>query len=159
MKRILLASFILLSLNSNAQNRLSEQVGNIKKAVAISGGYEFELVNASARITAYNANTLRVRISKQKFMDDFSFAVDELSARGKIINTNNSGSKHFYATDSLRIVVEGEPFRISIYNNKNELLNADENALGVSWFGNQVSCYKQLNKDEKFIGLERRQEA
>jgi alpha-glucosidase len=153
MRKILLAALAIISIVANAQNRLSEQVGNIKKVTPITAGYEFELTNAFARITAYNATTVRVRVSKQKFVDDFSFAIDDLSAKGKIINPNNSGSQRSYSTDSLRIVIEGEPFRISIYNNKNELLNADEKALGISWFGNQVSCYKQLNKDEKFIGL------
>jgi alpha-glucosidase len=32
-------------------------------------------------------------------------------------------------------------------------LNTDEKALGTSWFGNQVSCYKALQPGEKFIGL------
>ncbi len=153
MKKILLAALTISYMAAHAQNRLSEQIGSIRRVVPITGGYEFELSNAYARITCYNATTVRIRVSKGKFTDDFSYAIDELAAKGKIINPNNSGSKRFYETDSLRITVEGEPFRVSIYNSRNELLNADEAALGISWFGNQVSCYKQLHKDEKFIGL------
>ncbi len=51
------------------------------------------------------------------------------------------------------VVIHKTPFRVSFYSKTKQLLNADESALGVSWFGNQVSCYKKLHKDEKFIGL------
>lgn len=152
-KRLLVLLLVSTSLNSFAQSRLSEQIGDIKKVTPVVGGYEFELDNAFARITAYNATTVRIRISKQKFTEDFSFAVDSLGAKGKIINTNNSGSAHYFFTDSLRIFVEGNPFRINILTSKDQSILNDDAALGVSWFGNQVSCYKQLHKDEKFIGL------
>jgi alpha-glucosidase len=140
------------SLFSFSQSRLSEQVGSVKKTTPIPGGYEFELTNAFARVTAYNATTIRVRISKQKFTDDLSFAVDDLVPKGKMINPNNSGSKRYYFTDSLRVFIEGDPFRINVYKDQ-QLLVGDDTALGVSWFGNQVSCYKTMHRDEKFIGL------
>lgn len=153
MKRLLAILVLCASFKAFPQSRLSEQIGSIKKVTPINGGYEFELTNAYTRITAYNATIIRIRISKEKFAEDFSFAVDDLAAKGKLINPNNSGSKHYFFTDSLRVYIEGDPFRVSIFNSRNQLLNADDTALGVSWFGNQVSCYKQLQKDEKFIGL------
>ncbi len=153
MKGLLIVSLLFSAITVNAQSRLSEQIGNVKKVTVINSGYEFELSNAYARITAYDHNTVRIRVSKQKFSDDFSYAIDELTPKGKLINLNNSGDQYTYFTDSLRIVVEGKPFRVSVYNAKNKKLVSDDAALGVSWFGNQVSCYKQLHKDEKFIGL------
>jgi alpha-glucosidase len=154
MKNCLLALLCLTYLYSYAQPaRLSEQAGNVVKTTAITGGYEFELTNGFARITAYNATTVRVRISKQRLLTDASFAIDDLSSKGTLINPNNSGSQRWYTTDSIRLQVETTPFRIRFYNAKQQLLNADEPSLGVSWFGNQVSCYKQLFANEKFLGL------
>jgi len=87
-KRLLAPVLVCTSLISFSQSRLSEQIGSIKKTTAITGGYEFELTNAFARVTAYNATTIRIRISKQKFTDDQSYAVDDLTPKGKMINPN-----------------------------------------------------------------------
>src|ERR1043165_332495 len=117
-KRLLVLFLLGFSANIFSQSRLSEQIGNIKKSTPINGGYEFELTNAYARVTAYNSTTIRVRISKQKFAEDFSFAVDDLQPHGLLLNMNTSGSTYYLFTDSLRIFVEGDPFRIKIYNAK-----------------------------------------
>ncbi len=134
-------------------NRLSEQAGNVTKETAIQGGVELNLTNCFARITAYNATTLRVRVSKTAFSSDHSFAIDNLNASGKLQVAKQEGTDKIYQTDSLIVKVKTHPFRVSVYNRNNELLCADESDLGVSWFGNQVSCYKQLHADEKFLGL------
>ncbi|MFP5039806.1 glycoside hydrolase family 31 protein [Parasediminibacterium sp. JCM 36343] len=134
-------------------NRLSEQAGNVVKETTIDGGVEFKLSNAYARILAYNATTIRIRVSKTAFTDDRSFAIDNLKPTGVLQAIKGAGNDNIYKTDSLMVRVHTHPFRISIYNNNNQLLCADESTLGISWFGNQVSCYKQLNSDEKFIGL------
>ncbi len=152
-KRLLAALFTLIIIGSAAQNRLSEQIGNYKKITAITGGYEFELTNALARVTVYNANTIRVRISKQKFADDFSFAVDELLPAGKFIKKDEEAASFILYTDSVLVEITKTPFRIHFYNRNNQLLNADDSTLGISWFGNQVYNYKKLHANEKFIGL------
>lgn len=153
MKRLFVIALQCAVIFSNAQSRLSEQIGSIRKDTPIKGGYQFELTNAWARITAYSHTTIRLRISKQKFADDFSFAVDNLQPQGNITLSNISGSRRTYFTDSLKIVIEENPFSVAVYNSKDQKLVADDTSLSVSWFGNQVSCYKQLHKDEKFIGL------
>lgn len=149
MKRLLAFVILTLPIISNAQTRLSERIGTVKKITAINGGYEFRLSNAVARVTAYNANTVRVRVSKQNFGEDFSYAVDQLQANGSIRQIRPD----YYATDSLNIYISQNAFAVVITNKANDTLLADEPALGISWFGNQVSCYKKLHADEKFIGL------
>ncbi len=154
MKKIMLVASILVSTITLAQmNRLSEQIGNYKKLTAINGGYEFELTNAFARITTYTATSVRVRISKQKLGDDFSFAIDDLTAKNHFIKKDEEAASFIFYTDSLLVEVTKNPFRINFYNRGNQLLNADDSTLGVSWFGNLVTNYKKLHADEKFIGL------
>jgi alpha-glucosidase len=153
MKRLLV--FLLLSVSATAfsQSRLSEQIGDVKSQKAIPGGYEFELTNANATITAYNATTIRVRVNKQKPTDDFSFAIDDLTPKGTIRKLGSSEYNFSrFETDSLTIVVNTKPFYVMIGNKKGELVS-DNGSLRVSWFGNQVSCYKKMHRDEKFIGL------
>ncbi len=148
---VMLTFFFIPS--QSQQNRLSEQAGKIISTNKIPGGYEFHLSNAWAKVTAYNATTIRVRVSKQKMTDDFSFAIDDLQPRGALTAGNMSGNTYSLSTDSLRVDIQTDPFRVVMLNYKGEELCSDEPSLGISWFGNQVSCYKKLHADEKFIGL------
>lgn len=154
MYKLLLATSCFIYFSSTAQmNRLSEQIGNVKKVTPIQSGYAFELTNAFAKITAYNATTIRVRVSKQSFSNDFSFAIDDLNPTGSFIKKDEEANSIILYTDSLLVEITKQPFRVNFYNRSNKLLNADDTDLGISWFGNQVSCYKKLHADEKFIGL------
>ncbi|HEX6915300.1 MAG TPA: TIM-barrel domain-containing protein, partial [Chitinophagaceae bacterium] len=151
-KLLLCPALLLISLTVFPQSRLSEQVGNVKAVKAIPGGYAFELSNAFAELTVYNPTTVRIRIGRQQFADDFSFAVEELQPKGKITSREKLDDGYLYRTDSMEIIVNENPFRVSTRRN-GKLLVQDDPYLGVSWFGNQVSCYKKMHPDEKFIGL------
>jgi len=154
MKRLLLSATFFVAIQVNAQSRLSEQTGNVKSEKVIPGGYEFELTNAHATVTAYNATTIRVRVNKQKPADDFSFAIDDLSPKGNLRKVSSSEYNfEKFETDSLTVVVNLKPFYVMIGNKRGDILCKDDGSLRISWFGNQVSCYKRMNKDEKFIGL------
>jgi alpha-glucosidase len=156
MKFFFLSLLIFTALNQNLSaqnNRLSEQIGNVKNITPQNGGYAFELTNAYATLVPYNATTIRVRVTRARPTVDESYAIDDLTPKGKFINKVEEGDEVRLFTDSLSVVVKKNPFRVSFYNNAKQLINADEDALGISWFGNKVSCYKKLNKDEKFVGL------
>jgi len=156
MKKYLSGIIVLMFLATNvfAQTyRLSEQIGNYVKHTVIPGGFSFTLTNATLNITSYNATTVRIRASKQPLTNDFSFAIDNLIPEGNLIIKSHEKSDWVLATDSLIIKIKTSPFRINIYNINDQLLCGDNEGLGISWFGNQVSCYKNLHADEKFIGL------
>jgi alpha-glucosidase len=150
------ASTAFLSFAQNS--RLSEQIGDVKKInsnkVENKIVYSFEISNAFAEISFYNPTTVRVRVTKVKPISDFSFAIEN-SEKQNLFSVKESNEKDavVYKTDSLIVTISLKPFRINIYNHQNKLLCSDENSLGISWFGNQVSCYKKLHTDEKFIGL------
>ena len=156
MKKYLSGIIVLMFLTTNVfaqTNRLSEQIGNYVKHTVIPGGFSFTLTNATVNITSYNATTVRIRASKQPLNNDFSFAIDNLIPEGNLTIKSHDKSEWVLATDSLLINIKTSPFRINIYNNNDQLLCGDNEGLGISWFGNQVSCYKNLHADEKFIGL------
>jgi alpha-glucosidase len=155
MKKLLLVflSFHLFYYCLCQTGRLSEQTGSVKNTSTLSHGVAFELTNAYAEITAYNPTTVRVRVAKQKFSRDFSFAIDNLISDYNFKTVSTDGNKKILMTDSLKVVVNTQPFRISFYNLRDEFLSGDDESLGISWWGNQVDCYRKLNTDEKFIGL------
>jgi alpha-glucosidase len=154
MKLQILTVFLFSVYSLFAQtDRLSEQIGNVQKTSTIKGGYAFELTDAFVSITAYSPTTLRFRITKEKPVSDFSFAVDSLSPSSSFTKMETKGDIIYLQTDSLKVAITKTPFRVSIYDNAGAMLCADDTSLGVSWWGNQVECYKKLNADEKFIGL------
>jgi alpha-glucosidase len=155
MRKLMIAVILFFSFycSFSQSGRLSEQIGNVKKVTTLPHGVSFQISDAYAEITAYNPTTVRVRITKQQPAKDFSFAIDDLSSRYNFKNVSTEGNKKILMTDSLKVIVNTQPFRVSFYNLKNEFLCGDDESLGISWWGNEVSCYRKLNSDEKFIGL------
>lgn len=147
-----IALFTVYSLSAQT-SRLSVQIGNVQKITEIQGGYAFELTNAYVTVTAYSPTILRFRVTREKPVGDFSFAVDSLAPGSTFKQTDMKGDMIYLETDSLKLGITKTPFRITIFNKAGDTLCADDASLGVSWWGNQVSCYKKLNADEKFIGL------
>lgn len=159
MKNIVTTLFFFTTIASFAQtNRLSEQIGDVKKVVPFitnnNVSYLYELTNAFAEISFINTATVRVRVTKVKPTTDFSYAIEnpEMSPVFKV-KEEQTTSKFIYTTIALKVEVDTKPFRINVYNAKGKLLCGDDETLGISWFGNQVSCYKKLHSNEKFIGL------
>jgi alpha-glucosidase len=153
-KTMFFAAILLLSLAGYAQKgRISEQVGNVKKTTALPHGVAYELSNGYAEITVYAPTTIRVRVAKQKFTSDYSFAIDNLVPSYNFKTISTASPRQVLTTDSMKVVVQTQPFRISFYDLKDQLLTGDDESLGISWWGNQVSNYRKLHADEKFIGL------
>ena len=159
MKKVILVLLVLVVIATGptvcfAQSaRLSEQIGKYVNHKLIKGGVSFKLTNATVNISAYNATTVRIRASKESLDNDFSFAIDNLTPSATLTVASDKQNQWELKTDSLLIQVKGNPFRVNIYNLQHQLLCGDDEGLGISWFGNQVSCYKKLHSDEKFIGL------
>ena len=61
-------------------NRLSEQIGAVKKITSYTKNnrvcYAYELSNAFVEVSFISSTTVRVRATKAKPVDDFSFAIE-----------------------------------------------------------------------------------
>lgn len=137
---------------SGQTDRLSEQAGKCTRTQPIPGGYAFDLENGYARITAYSPTTVRVRVTKNAPGPDFSYAIDDLTPHGAFLRLEDKGTEDVLTTDSLTVRVTKSPFRVSFFNSRGERLSADDATLGVSWWGNEVTDYRQMAPDEHFIG-------
>jgi alpha-glucosidase len=95
---------------------------------------------------------VRVRIAMTDVKPGESYAVvqNSLLDFNKMIN----GEKEItLLTDSLKIEVQKDPLRIDFFNSKGEWLDGDAPLLGVSRQGDEITSYRKLTDDEKFIGL------
>ncbi|MDP3462768.1 MAG: glycoside hydrolase family 31 protein [Bacteroidales bacterium] len=153
MKSLITTLIILCSMTYlSAQKQLNTSLGDL--SVHEWDGTTLNLLanNGKVRITFYTESIVRVRIVNGDFARDFSYAVSMQPEKVKVKFTENRGFLQL-ESPSLKVFIQRNPVRISFYNAEGELLNEDDQAFGTSWIGDQVTTYKTLKPDEKFIGL------
>jgi alpha-glucosidase len=126
--------------------------GNIEIVKVDANGLSFKTTNAYGSITAYSPSVVRVRLDKKALGRDFSYAV--IQTPGKtMVKVVQGASEITVNTDSLKIVINCKPFAIAFYTLDGKVINQDEPGLTTSWIGDEVTTYKTMNADERFVGL------
>ena len=131
----------------------NEAVGDCISHEVIGQEIRFSTSNALVRISIYDDAVIRVRIAKNDSdYSGFSYAV--IREPETVSFEVEDHTTHFVVrTSSIQLHITKSPFRISAFTSAGELLTADDAAFGTSWLGNEVTTYKQLQADERFIGL------
>jgi alpha-glucosidase len=142
--------FLMMSLPAAGQ--VGEQIGSYKSLVKTDHGVVIDAANAKVSLTVYAPEVVRVRIVKETFERDFSYAVIGQPA-GNFSAVTETADEIDLTTSALKVVVARNPIRISFYSADGKLLNEDDAKLGVTWQGTEVSDYKKMFASEKFIGL------
>ncbi|WP_347158828.1 glycoside hydrolase family 31 protein [Pontibacter chitinilyticus] len=129
------------------------QVGNVS-AVNVEGQSVSITTdnNDHVLLQVYSPTVVRVRMDKKPLGDDFSYAVISKPQPTKANITQNA-SEITITTDSLTARVSKNPFAVAFYTSKGQLINQDEPGLGTSWIGEEVTTYKHMQPNERYIGL------
>lgn len=153
MKNLIYVLFVLfLAMNTNAQNNLNLTVGDMISHEWDGRQLMVHATNAKVLLTFYTESIVRVRVVQAEFVKDFSYAVVLEPQAVKCMITENRGFIELQSPE-LRVFVQRNPVRLAFYDKEGRLLNEDDQSFGVSWIGHQVTAYKTLKPDEKFIGL------
>ncbi len=148
------AIFLFLSLQALAQdNLLSHQIGAVKDIRQTGNTVRLKTVdNKEVQLSVFSPTIIRIRIAPFNLETVPSYAVikDVTTGFSKIIKGNRDIT---LLTDSLKVIVHKNPLRIDFYNSLGQWLDGDDPELGVSWQGDEVTSYRKLTGDEKFIGL------
>ena len=148
----LIASLLLTVSSMYAQTSIPVFAGKVKSINHKENLVSVKIDNAVANFYAYSPTVIRVRVTQTTPKSDFSYAVIQKPGSSfKIIREDQDSTA--LRTDSLQLVIFSNPFRVSVRNLKGEILSEDYSALPVSWQGSEVTCYKKLFADEKFLGL------
>ena len=149
--------FILFTLFFNVQYSFSQDspvttIGQVISAIPDQQKIVIKTTNAFAEIAVYTPSVIRVRIDSKPFKNDFSYAVvgKLIPVKADISQTENEID---IVSDSLKAVIQKNPFSIAFYTPGGELINEDEKGLTTSWAGQLVTTYKKLQDNEHFIGL------
>ncbi|WP_343744577.1 TIM-barrel domain-containing protein [Chitinophaga sp.] len=126
--------------------------GNVN-SVSISGQQvKIKTTNAFAEVTVYSPSIIRVRMDKRPLPADFSYAVTAKPLPVKAQITQNNSEINI-VTDSLKMRIQKAPFAVSFFSPSGDVISEDEAGLGTSWIGDEVTTYKKMQENERFIGL------
>ncbi|HOW30440.1 MAG TPA: glycoside hydrolase family 31 protein [Bacteroidales bacterium] len=150
----ILACLLLLNLQTAAQ---FEGVGNIISWKKTPEGLKGKTRSAFFRVRVYNANVIRVTVSRNDSNHDFSYVLSE-NLKPELQNFKISENKNsvLISTDSLDVVLEKFPeFRVIFKNKSGKIINEDMPgaAFGSAFDGNKSNLYKVIQPGERFVGL------
>lgn len=152
--------YILLLLILLICNTSFSQVKNIGKIISykkVVGGIEGKTATAIFDIHAYSDNTIRVRVSKNKAFNNFSYALtDNQLPSFRNITVNDKEKSIILSTNAIDVEIEKTPsFRIIFRNKKGDTINEDVkgDCFGTTFIGDKVSVYKKLQQGERFAGM------
>ncbi len=149
---ILLFTISLFTLFAYSQQQPSTSLGSLTKMEQTDNGLLIETNSGKAQVIVYNSGIVRIRIVKEVFEPDFSYAVvaNPEKTDFRILETEGLIT---LITDALRLDISTNPVRFRFLTTDNQLINQDDAAFGTNWVGDEVTTYKTLQEGEKFIGL------
>jgi len=148
------AACLILAGTSYAQ---VNSVGKIVSYTKIPGGITGRLAGAIFEVRAWSPNIIRVRVSRRKSFDDFSYALIQPDPSTQVkVGIVEKDDRILLSTTSLHAEIEKTPdFRVTFRNNAGAVINEDMmgDAFGTSFIGDKVTIYKKLQDGERFTGL------
>jgi len=151
-----LSLFLSISLSlpfSLSAQSLSKPLGNFKAVKKLSNGISIQTDFGNMKAVVYSASVIKIDITQHSSFDDFSYAVvaaPDAKTKWDLVEKKDT---IYITTDSLTLAISKRPVRISLYDVNHRLINGDDAAFGTSWIGDEITTYKKLFPDEKFIGL------
>lgn len=150
---MLLCMLKLSSVDSYAQIK---NIGKIISYKKIPSGIEGKTATAIFDVHAYSDNIIRVRVSKNKAFNNFSYALVDNKIPGVNIQTKEQGDNIILSTSAIDVAIEKTPsFRVIFKNKKGDIINEDVKgeSFGTTFIGDKVSIYKKLQEGERFVGM------
>ena len=126
--------------------------GKILDFKIIDTKIEGKTENACIRLEFLSESVVNIRFSQSTPFDEQSYAV---VGKGKPVKIEHavSDSEISIGTSKVKVKIDPQTTKITFFNADGLVVNEDEAGLGTTWIGEQVTTYKKLQKDERFIGL------
>ncbi|MES1226815.1 MAG: hypothetical protein ABUT20_65685 [Bacteroidota bacterium] len=140
------------SLFCYAQNAVNTSLGDLKEMKTNGQQLDITASNANVQLTVFSPTVIRVRINKNKFNDDFSYALVAKPTNAKF-SSSSTDNALVITTDSVRLTITKKPMRFSFATLDGKIINEDEAAFGTGWISDEITTYKKMQNGERFIGL------
>jgi alpha-glucosidase len=131
-------------------------IGPVETWAQTPQGLEGKTASAFFRIMVENENIIRVRVSPDIIVDDFSYVLNTGPSVELKFEINETGNSVVLKTDVIDMEIEKAPsFRVIFRNKEGKTINEDleGQGFGTSFIGERSTLYKKLFPDERFVGL------
>lgn len=104
------------------------------------------------RITVYDNSIIRVQVSREDYFspNPYSVITDPKEVEFEIIENKEDLT---IKTSKILLKIALNPFSLTFMTIDGQIINQDDPSFSVSWLGTEVTNYKKVQKEEKFIGL------
>ncbi len=131
---------------------LSKSLSAVTNMQETAEGVVLNTANGNVKIQVYSPTIIRIQATKETTFNTFSYAVVANAGKG-LFKLDKADDKLSLKTDSCELLIYKNPLRFVLKDKQGTVLNEDEPAFGTSWIGEEVTTYKKMQDDEKFIGL------
>lgn len=126
-------------------------LGEVLEWKSNRSGIEGKTTLGNFRLTVYQDGIIRVQASLHEQFESNPYSVISSPLSTKF-DISEAGNILAVTTALIRLEVDLERFCLSFFDKKGNLLNRDD-SMGISWIGTEVTAYKEVQKNEKFLGL------
>ena len=141
-----------MSVSKNSRY-LNKSLGACIRFTQSETGINLETDDCQVAVTVYTPEIIRIRIlTKNDSVRDHSYAVIHQPQHSKF-TVSETKTHVTVKTNAVKLQITKASIRFSFYTLTGELINADDASFGSSVMGTEVTTYKALQKDERFIGL------
>ncbi|MBX2969264.1 MAG: glycoside hydrolase family 31 protein [Cyclobacteriaceae bacterium] len=130
---------------------VSRNTGTLESWQKISNGITGKTSTAHFQVTFYTEHIVRVTFTQESFIESFSYSVVAEPDKQQI-DIHEEHDSILLRSSLIQVRLSKNPVRLTFLNNNNQVINEDE-TLGTTWNGEQVTVHKKLQDGERFIGL------
>lgn len=139
-----------ISKNPNNSARF-KSMGTVIFWKETSSGFFGKTEFGNFKVTVFQSGVIRIQASPFDNFDPNNYSISSSPEKTDFSLIENSGNLEL-KTSKILLKLNLHRFNFSFYDTGEKLINADD-TFGTSWIGTEVTCYKHIQKDEKFIGL------
>lgn len=137
---------------TNSRNSFRHQAfGKILKWSKTPDGLIGSSDFANFKLTVFETGIVRVQASKFESFESNPYSV-VVQPKSIDFDLEEFDDKLILSTSILRVAINLQSFSLAFFDQNGKLLNQDD-SFGVAWIGTEVTAYKKLQPNEKFIGL------
>ncbi len=131
---------------------VSNRLGNLVSYLKTENGFVGKTSEGFFRIQIFSSAIINITVSGVETFEDFSYAVAS-SPLPVDFTLEDLGNSISIKTGITGLSILKNPISFCFTDASGTVLNEDDQGLGTSWIGDQVTTYKKLQEGERFIGL------
>lgn len=142
----------MTTLIKKSSGKRNVAIGNVQYWEKTKFGLRGYTEQAIFCLSVYDQHTVRIQVSDQETFSSNPYTV-VLDPKISTFHIEETSNTLHLKTEIMEVEINLEPFSLTFKNLEGRVINQDDSAFAVSWLGTEITNYKKVQKNEKFIGL------